>query len=229
MEENVKKEYKTETISGYLGKDAELNESKNEKKMVLSFSIANNLDKEKPKWTNVQMWEKEATQLKADLKTGDYVEITGYHKEYPKKDGSKGIEFVAKEVMNHKKKPEDKLKAETPEVIKGNLGNDPLEKTVKVNGEDKKVLVFSVAKKEGEKIVWTQCQVWEEKIEKTKANELTKGDFVKLEGRLGKEYETKNGEKRRDLMVTDCQLLKKNLNVSNNTKEEINESKGMKR
>src|ERR1017187_2562517 len=195
MEDNAKKERTTEVISGYLGKDAELGESKNEKKMVLSFDIAVNDDKDNVKWTKVQMWDKELAHLKGDLKKGDFVEVKGYHKEYKKTDGSTGLQFVANEVTNHIVKSNEKSEAIVE--LKGNLGQIPEEKIYKVKGEDKKALIFDLAQKDGENVVWTKCTVWEEKIEKTGIDKLGKNDFVKLEGRFGKEYETKKGEVKR--------------------------------
>ena len=95
------------------------------------------------------------------------------------------------------------------DVIKGNLGQDPILKTIEIDGNERKVSVFSIALNIDDEVNWVNCQAWDKKIDKTGVNELKKGDFVKLEGHYGKEYRVKTGEIRKDFNVESCQLLKK--------------------
>lgn len=193
-EESQKKEKKEITVSGRLGDDAKLGESKNEKKPLLTFSIADNSDKENVKWHNVQMWGDNIPNI--DLKKGDSVELKGYFKTYETEKGTRE-EFVATKLSSFSQKEQTS--------IKGNLGQDPEFK--KVN--DKDVAAFSVAMKgDNDKTAWQNVQVWNENIEKNKVAELKKGDFVELKGRYGKEYQTKQGETKRDFILEDSRVLK---------------------
>ncbi len=94
--------------------------------------------------------------------------------------------------------------------VKGNLGQSPEVKEVK--GKDDKihrVAVFSIAENsDSEKTNWIPCRVWNENFGKTEVEKLGKGDFVELTGYNGKEFLTKNGETKRDLIVTEIKLLK---------------------
>jgi single-stranded DNA-binding protein len=187
------KEKKEITLSGHLGADAKLGESKNEKKSVLTFSIADNSEKDSTKWHNVQIWDKNIPA--AQLKKGDIVELTGYFKTFESKNGP-AEEFIANKVTSHNPK--------IVETFKGNLGQDPVIK--EVNG--KQVAAFSIGKNNGDDTkTWQNVQVWNEGIEKNKITELKKGDFVELKGHFGKEYQNKAGETKRDLILEETKII----------------------
>jgi len=194
-QENEKKEI---TISGRLGADAKLGESKNEGKQVLTFSVADNSDKDNVKWHNVQMWDKNIP--KQDLQKGDAVELKGYFKSFTTESGEKQ-EFVGTKLTAHNVKQEASEKVS----IKGNLGQNPVFNKV----GDKNVAAFSIGfKNEKDETSWQNVQVWNQNIEKNKVDELKKGDFVELKGHYGKEYETKNHEIKKDLILEESRVLK---------------------
>ncbi len=158
-QENEKKEI---TISGRLGADAKLGESKNEGKQVLTFSVADNSDKDNVKWHNVQMWDKSIP--KQDLQKGDAVELKGYFKTFKTEKGEKE-EFVGTKLTAHNLKQETSEKVS----IKGNLGQDPEFKKI---GE-KDVASFSIGFTDAQnKTTWQNVQVWDKNIEKNKVHEL---------------------------------------------------------
>lgn len=209
---NQEKEKKEIILSGRLGADAKLGESKNEKKQVLTFSVADNSDKDNVKWNNVQMWENNIPEQQ--LKKGDSVELKGYFKSFETSSGMKE-EFVATQVISHAAKQDVAFK----ETIKGNLGQNPEFKKV----GDKDVASFSIGFTNAkDETAWQNVQVWDKNIEKNKINELKKGDFVELKGHYGKEYETKNQEIKRDFILEESKVIK------HAEKQDEKKSKGMK-
>ncbi len=195
--ENEKKESKELTISGRLGADAKLSESKNEKKPVLTFSVAEKVDGDKVKWHNVQVWDKKIPEQQ--LKKGDEVELKGYLKTFTSDKGS-AEEFVANKVTYLQSAP-----IRITDTLKGNLGQDPAMKKV---GE-KDVAAFSIGwKNEKDEKMWQNVQVWDKNIEKNKIMDLKKGDFVELKGYYGKEYQNKHNETKKDFILLESKFLK---------------------
>jgi single-stranded DNA-binding protein len=195
--ENEKKATSDLIIKGRLGSDAKLSESKNDKKPVLTFSVAESIEKDKVKWHNVQVWDKKIPEQ--TLKKGDEVELKGYLKTF---DTSKGPqeEFVANRVTFIQSAP-----IKVSDTLKGNLGQDPEFKKI---GE-KNVAAFSIGvKTDKDEKLWQNVQVWDKNIEKNKITELKKGDFVELKGYYGKEYQNKHNENKKDFILQESKLLR---------------------
>ena len=105
-------------------------------------------------------------------------------------------------------------------VIKGNLGQDPTIRTVKVGGKEVDVATFTVAVnrkyttakgEKGEETTWVRCACWDSAA-KTIQKYFSKGDPILLEGSLkNNDWVDKNGQKRSDLevRVTNFEILKK--------------------
>jgi single-stranded DNA-binding protein len=218
------KKFVTEKISGYLGQNPETTITKNNHTRI-AFSIASHPDEKTVSWTKVQIWPEKDEVFNHEMKKGDFVELKGYFKEFETESGLKKA-FIAMEVMNHKIKTEQKFKWGEREVITGNLGQTPEIKEVK--GKDNKtyeVAVFSIASHpDNSEVQWTSCQVWNNDIEENRIEELGKGDFVEVKGLRGKEYQTKSGEIRRDLMVSDITVLRKNPEQNQGTVSPIGET-----
>ncbi len=213
METKSEKKYTTEKISGYLGKNPETTVTKNGHTKV-SFTVASNVEKDNVNWTNVQIWPGKNEVFDHEMKKGDFVELKGYFKEFETESGLKKA-FIALEMMNHKIKTEQKFKWGQQEIIRGNLGQTPEIKEVKSKeGKTYDVAVFSIASNESPsdhtEPQWTSCQVWNKDIDENRIEELGKGDFIEVRGLRGKEYETKSGELKRDLMVTEVTIIRKN-------------------
>jgi single-stranded DNA-binding protein len=210
METKIEKKYPVETISGYLGGNPKEKVTK-ENDILITFSVANHIDNETVEWINIRMSPQKNEVIEHAMTKGDFVELRGYFIELENKVGIQK-EFIASEIMNHKIKTERKFKDEPQEIVIGNLGQTPEIK--KITAKDEKmytVAVFSIADHSDISTTnWTSCQVWDENIGKNNVEKLGKGDFVELKGFRGREYQTKSGEKRRDLMVGEIKILKKN-------------------
>ena len=198
-------------LSGYLGADAAWVETNKDKKRLLTFNIATNNANEEVKWTKIQFWDDKENPIENDLKKGDYVELKGYFKNEQGKEVALNPEFVLEELINHKIKDQTKLNGGPAHTLKGNLGQDPLLKLVEIDGVEKKVVLFSLAHNENESTKWINCQTWGTKIKSAGVEGLQKGDFVKVQGYFGKEYTTAGGEKKQDLYIDECVILKKRI------------------
>ena len=197
----------TALLSGFLGADAVVKTDKSTQQKIVSFAVASNNETDKVTWTNVRLTEKEDDHIEVDLKKGDFVELRGLIAVADKGQEKGNAEFVAQEIINHKIKATQKLTQETI-VLKGNLGQDPFIKKVMVSEVERTVGLFSIAINDADKLICQNCQVWGAKIESLKIGELRKGDFVKITGHYGKIYTTKSGEKKQDVILIDCNLLK---------------------
>ena len=217
QEQKVKQE--PLTCKGYLGNDPEV-KTLDGGKQVANFSINTAAKGENPVWQKVQVWE-ENIQKTEGLKKGDLIELSGnYGKEYELKQGAHAGEFrkdfVAKDVK--------KVSAERETLtFKGNLVDDSVTKEI---GEPKvKVSTFSIGYNDGEdKSKYVNCQAWHNSVSyNTPVDHLKKGDFVELSGYLGKEYTLNKGahegEKRRDLVVTECKVISHQLKRSASQEE----------
>ena len=234
-----KQKYEQVEVAGYVGKEPKLLESKNEKKMYISFDVAKNIDQENVKWNRIIVWEDKegsASKLVDSIKKADYVQVKGYEKPYTytdKKTGEikKAIDIIATEVHNHKINPETKIKNDARDSVKGNLGGTPEIKTVKTANGEKEVAVFSLALKKAnkdDKTEWVNVQVWDKNIAKSGVKDLGKNDYVELKGTFGKEYTTKSGEVKRDLIANEVNVLKKNVSQEMNLNHPIHQDKGVK-
>jgi len=105
-------------------------------------------------------------------------------------------------------------------VIKGNLGQDPTTRTVKVGNKEVPVTTFTVAVNrkytttngtKGEETTWIKCSCWDSAAI-TVQKYFSKGDPILLEGSLKQnDWVDKNGQKRSDLevRVSNFEILKK--------------------
>lgn len=204
MESNLSKEENKKEIvkiTGNLGQDATV-KTLESGKIVATFAIADNTNKEAVKWHNVQVWGDNIP--KDALLKGQKVELEGYFKKFKTISGEKE-EFVANKVNPLAQKQSENVKERV--TLKGHLGQDP---EILVRG-DKKVGVFSLAiKKEGSDTpTWQQVQLWENtKANPDKIQDMKKGDFVEIKGYYGNEYTNSKGETKKDFILEESTVLK---------------------
>jgi len=117
-------------------------------------------------------------------------------------------------------------------VIKGNLGQDPTTRTVKIGTKEVPVTTFTVAVNrkyttaggvKGEETTWVRCSCWDSAAV-TVQKYFSKGDPILLEGCLKQNNWTdKDGNKRSDLevRVSNFEILKKKEDTNSAPNDDI--------
>ena len=118
------------TITGNLGKDAELRHTP-KGDAVLAFSVADSQGKDKPSiWWNCQLWGKRAETLSQYLTKGQQVTIVGSvtEREYQAKDGTqkKAVEVKVNDLALQGAKQSGQAPAPAPRASKPTAGFDPM-------------------------------------------------------------------------------------------------------
>lgn len=217
MENNETTEKKeTQTISGFLGNDAQQKEGK-ENKAYLTFDVAQKKPGEtEASWHKVLLFNdsvkfNESVNTDTEFKKGDFIKLEGYVKNLPTdKDPNVTYEvFTATKVLEHKNKEAIELSKKPDFTISANLGNDPEIKTDNFG----KIGVVSVYINKDDNT--TELRKLETRKVELLEN-LKKGDFIKIEGKDGKPYHYQGKDY--------VNIIASKIDKIDNPKKEINEN-----
>lgn len=176
-------------------------QSDGQKFSIAFFSIAKTKEDGKTEYTNCRVTGKQVKAVE-NLKKGDSIQVQGDEKEY---ENSKG------ELKKYIQVSDVKLLSKViDKTITGNLASDPEinERTNKTTGEVFKVAKFSIAENFENASEFTSCQIVGKEAEKMEG--LSKGDFIKVSGKM-KSYEVNKDQEKQQknfLEVKEVKILK---------------------